>query len=74
MNWIKQLFNKKKTAKQCDIHVVSGSALKPISMELSKEIRTYIDMQTYMKTEMRRCLGIPVKKKKRAWWKFWHYH
>ena len=24
-NWIKRLFSKKKTTKQCDIHVVSGS-------------------------------------------------
>lgn len=24
MNWIKRLFSKKKTIKQCDIHVVSG--------------------------------------------------
>jgi len=26
MNWIKQLFGKKKTTKQCDIHVVVSSA------------------------------------------------
>jgi hypothetical protein len=25
MNWIKRLFSKNKTAKQCDIHVVSGA-------------------------------------------------
>jgi hypothetical protein len=25
MNWIKRLFSKKETTKQCDIHVVSGS-------------------------------------------------
>ena len=66
----KELSNKK----QCDIHVVSGSTLKPISMELSKEIRAYIDMQAHMEIQMRRCGGIPIKKKKRSWWKFWYYH
>ena len=25
MNWIKRLFGKKETTKQCDMHVVSGS-------------------------------------------------
>jgi hypothetical protein len=39
MNWIKQLFTKKETTKQCDIHVVSES-LKGFTIKNSTFVQT----------------------------------
>jgi len=40
MNWIKQLFAKKQTTKQCDIHVVSSSTEKEYVVELEEFKKT----------------------------------
>lgn len=37
MNWIKRLFSKNKTTKQCDIHVVSNSSLQDKDFKIRQQ-------------------------------------
>ena len=40
MNWIKRLFSKKETTKQCDIHVVMQSLPKRLSNRAYRKAKT----------------------------------
>jgi|TARA_R110001606_G_C15138902_1_gene624295 hypothetical protein len=37
MNWIKRLFSKKETTKQCDIHVVGSSFLQDRTLKIKQQ-------------------------------------
>lgn len=52
MNWIKRLFTKKETAKQCDIHVVSSSTEWDLTPKKMKEY--IVDLERFEKTDQRR--------------------
>ena len=49
-----------------------NSDIKPLNVGLKSQvnINNYIEMQEYLKNQMFKTIGIPVKKKK-PWWKFW---
>ena len=77
-NMIRRLLEALKLVKPPKSHLpqanVSGSAITEISMELSKEMKDYINLQDYMKQQIYNCMGIPAEKRKRKWWQFWHCH
>jgi len=51
MNWIKRLFSKNKTTKQCDIHIVSSSTEWDLTPKKMKEY--IVDLERFKKTNQR---------------------